>query len=128
MILAVAAALLVRADIVSGTPQTVRAYVANGEAKYATDFAPLVVHVTGSAKRMRYHCVTRGCAFVTDQPPNGDRIDPATYDVDVKAGKASLRITIVAATPAGTYALYAQPVAAKGRHTLKSGTFTLTSR
>lgn len=128
MILAVAAALLVRADVVSGTPQTVSAYVANGEAKFATEFAPLVVRVTGAAKRMRYHCITRGCVFVTDQPPNGDRIDPATYDVDVKNGKASLRITIVSATPTGTYALYAQPVAPKGGHTLKSGTFTLTSR
>ncbi|MEO7040616.1 MAG: hypothetical protein ABI186_11365 [Candidatus Elarobacter sp.] len=128
MILAIAAALLVRADVVSGTPQSERAYVANGEAKFATEFAPLVVRVRGAVKRMRFHCVSRGCVFVTDQPPNGDRIDPATYDVDVTDGKASLRITIVAATPAGTYAVFAIPVAAKGEHAVKSGTFTLTSR
>lgn len=131
MLLAVAAALIVRAEIVSGTPQTARAYVAAGEAKYATEFAPLVVRVSGPAaakRRMRFHCVTRGCAFVTDAPENGDRIDPATYDVDVKGGKASLHVTIVAGNPAGTYVLYAQPLAGKGERAVKSGTFTLTSR
>jgi hypothetical protein len=129
---AAVAAVVVRAEIVSGTPQTTHAYVVNGEARYGAEFAPLVVRIVGgkagTVRHVRFACVGKGCAFYTDSPKDGDRIDEGTYKVKAdEHGTATLRVTMLNQGPAGSYRVYAEPVVAKGERAVRSAQFVLTS-
>ncbi len=125
-----------RADVVSGNGQTVPAYAAIKESKYIADFKLLVVRVTGAEaqgdhRRIRFHCVTKGCIFASvDQPDDAKyvfRIDPSTYDARAIKGKATLAVSIEADQPAGTYTVRATPNVVKGERAVGTS-FTLTMR
>jgi len=127
---------VVRAFVVSGTPQTARAFVAPGEAKYQTEFPqPLVVRVVGARPqkqkpRVRFTCVTKDCTFVATEQPNPDAVthrDDGDYSVQVNDGKAVLRVTIEAESPLGTYTVAAIPLEGY-RERAVGVSFTLTSR
>ena len=130
---------VVRALVVSGTPQTATAFVAPGKAKYQTVFPGLlVVRVVGAPKQkqtrhVRYTCLTKGCGFgITDQPNNGKGIDHKTedgdyYTVEVNNGKAAIRVAIEGDEPAGTYTVQALPDRGYGERTV-GAFFTLTTR
>ena len=127
-------AVVVRAEAVAGMAQTVRAYVAPAETAFVADFPHnLEVRIVGgkdpkAKRRVRFLCVNRGCLFFApDQPEGGDRKTPSDYEIDAKNGKASLRVSIHAAEPAGTYVVYAEPVAKPGERSVRSGPFTLIS-
>jgi hypothetical protein len=129
---------VVRAFVVSGTPQTATAFVAPGEAKYQTTFPGLlVVRVVGAPRqkqkrRVRFTCVTKGCTFgAADQPNKGRDVDHITTDGDyysaqVNDGKAAIRVMIEANSPLGTYTVAAIPQEGYRERTV-GVTFTLTS-
>lgn len=116
----------VRVRVVSGAGQTAQAYAASTEPGYVTTFAqPLVVGVSGrpAVASVRFRCVTRGCRFAASiQPDDVKRIDPQTYEVRVRRGRASLRPTLSTDTP--------ERVAVDVRPARGSGVarFTLTAR
>ena len=130
---------VVRAFVVSGTPQTARAFVAPGKAKYQTVFPGLlVVRVVGAPRQkqkrhVRYTCVTNGCDFgAADQPNKGQGIEHVTtggdyYTVEVNNGKAAIRVEIEGDQPAGTYTVQALPDQGYGERTV-GAFFTLTTR
>jgi hypothetical protein len=104
-------AVNLRAKIVSGNPQTARAYVALAAPKYLSEFPDLLVvavdapALEGQKRAVRFHCVTKGCALVAaDQPdPNLIHIiDAATREAEIENGRASIRISIEAARAGGT--------------------------
>jgi len=129
---------VVRAFVVSGTPQTARAFVAPGEAKYQTEFPGLlVVRVVGAPRQkqprhVRFTCVTKGCAFgAADQPNKGQDVDHVTndgnyYRAAVNHGKAAIRVTVEADSPFGTYTVAAVPEEGYRERTV-GASFTLTS-
>ncbi len=90
-----------RLTIVSGTPQTARAWVAARANRYETRFgAALVVRVSPAKSTVRFHCVTPGCEFPpSDQPASVTRVDPSTYDVASAKGIASIKLIIWTITP-----------------------------
>ena len=130
---------VVRAFVVSGTPQKARAYAAPGQAKYQTEFPDLlVVRVLGAPRQkqkrhVRFTCVTKGCGLGSaDQPNKGEGIEHVTTDGDyytvvVDRGKAAIRVTIEADVPVGTYTVRAVPDQGYGERTVPAF-FTLTSR
>jgi hypothetical protein len=127
--------VVVRAETLAGTQQTVHAYVALDDAKYVADFpVHLGVRIVGgknakAKRRVKFVCVNRGChLYAPDQPEGGDRKTPADYEIDAKDGKASLHVSIESDEPAGTYAVYAEPIAKDGEVSARSGTFILISR
>lgn len=143
-----ARAVTVHAQIVSGTPQTARAYVEPGAAKYLTDFPVLLVvavdatPLEGEKRRVRFHCATKGCAFVAaDQPNEGNDVhevttnavgakrvvDTTTKDADVVKGRASIHIAVEADRPDVTYTVTATPIVQIGERAVPAS-FTLTSR
>ncbi len=125
-------AVAVRARIVSGTPQSARAFVAPAAAKYVTEFAqPLVVRVEGSKNAklgVRFFCVTRGCELPPQtQPDEVKRIDPRTFEVTSKDGKAAISLTVSTDTPE-TVEIVAQPVTGHGERAVRSAPFRLTEQ
>jgi hypothetical protein len=131
---------VVRAFVVSGTPQTATAFASPGETKYQTEFpALLVVRVVGAPKQkqkrhVRFTCVTKGCTFgSTDQPDQGHGIEHVTntdenyYTVEVNANKAAVRITVEADVPSGTYTVQAVPDQGYAERVV-GASFTLISR
>jgi hypothetical protein len=125
-------AAAVRARIVSGTPQSARAFVATAAAKYVTEFTqPLVVRVEGSKNPklgVRFFCVTRGCELPPQtQPDEVKRIDPRTFEVTSKDGKAAISLTVSTDTPE-TVEVVAEPVTARGERAVKSAPFRLNAR
>jgi hypothetical protein len=130
---------VVRAFVVSGTPQTATAFAAPGEAKYQTEFpGPLVVRVVGAPRQkqkrhVRYTCVTKGCTFGSAEQPNPKAVDHKTdegenyYIAEVNDGRAAIRVTIEADSPAGTYVVRAVPDEGYRERTI-GASFTLTTR
>lgn len=131
----------IQAVVVSGDRQTATAFVAPGEKKYITDFsALLVVRVTapsppkGERRRVRFRCLTPGCAFDPSEQPETDerKIDhtePPVYDSDVdrKTGQASVHVAIESDRAVGPYVIEAAPLPRKGERAVPVR-FTLTSR
>ena len=124
-------AVVIRLQIVSGTPQVAHAYVAPAAPIYVTEFTqPLVVRVSGAKnpkQGVRFFCVTKGCTLPPQEQPDGTRIDPRTFEVPTKNGKASISVTIATATPQ-TVEVYAQAVAGPGERAVRSGPFRLTEQ
>lgn len=105
----VVAASAVQLAIVSGTPQTARAWVAPRADRYETKFDHALVVKTANVEKVRFRCVTRGCEFpAQDQADNVNRVDPSAYDVTTKKGQASIKLTIWTQTPE-TVVVVAQP-------------------
>jgi hypothetical protein len=122
----------VRARIVSGTPQSAHAYVAPAAPKYVTEFArPLVVRVEGARNPklgVRFFCVTPGCELPPQvQPDEVKRIDPRTFEVQSKDGKATISLTVSTDTPR-TVEVVAEPLAGPGERAVRSAPFRLTER
>lgn len=120
----------VRAWIVSGTPQSARAYVAPAAAVYVTEFArPLVVRVDGAKNPkigVRFFCTTPKCELPPQvQPDEVKRIDPRTFEAQSKNGKATISLTVSTDTPE-TVEVVAEPVAGPGEHAVRSAPFRLT--
>jgi hypothetical protein len=99
--------------IVSGTPQSAQAFIAQHGLRYETTFGrPLVVKVSPAVTTVRFRCATSDCIFAPSVQPEGvSRVDPRTYDVKSEKGVASIKLIIstatveavtVTATPAGT--------------------------
>ena len=103
------ALLLLQLLLVSGTPQTERAWVAARADRFEAKFdTALVVKATG-VEKVRFRCVTPGCEFpAQDQADNVNRVDPRTYDVTVKKGLASIKLIVWTVTPE-TVVVVAQP-------------------
>jgi hypothetical protein len=128
---------IVRAEIVSGTPQFAHAYAAPAEKKYYAEFPEaLTVRWRGVPSRdgervVRFTCVTE-CSFrATDQPDQGKHITRVTdvenaYDAKVVGGKAAVRVTVEGDT-LGRYTVRAEPVARRGERPV-AGSFVLTLR
>ena len=106
---AATAASAVRLAIVSGTPQTARAWVAEHADRFETKFDGALVVKTANVRKVRFRCVTRGCEFpAQDQADNVNRVNPSAYDVTTKNGQASIKLTIWTQTPQ-TVIVVAQP-------------------
>ncbi len=125
-------AVAVRALIVSGTPQSAHAYAEPAAAKYVTEFTrPLVVRVSGAKNPklgVRFSCITRGCELPPQvQPDEVKRIDPRTFEVQSKDGKASISLTVSTDTPQ-TVEIVAEPVAGPGERAVRSDPFRLTEQ
>ncbi len=113
---------VVRAVIVSGTPQSAHAYAAVAEKKYYAEFPhTLLVRWSGPPSRdgsreVQFTCITKGCSFLpTDQPEHGELVDRVpdaddAYDAKVVNGQAALRVTVKGDT-LGTYTIRAEPIA-----------------
>jgi hypothetical protein len=125
------------ARIISGNRQVGTAFAECCRAKYVTEFTdPLVATIDGPPRKgsspwLYFHCETPHCALAsTDQPHNGDfvlRTDPTTYKAQLVNGRASIRIAVEAAQPAGTYVVSAKAHAYHHERTV-AAIFTLTSR
>lgn len=98
--------------IVSGTPQTARAWVAAHADRYETHFGKaLVVNVSGVDK-VRFRCITKGCEFpAQDQPDNVSRAAPNAYDVKPAKGQAAIKLVVWTVTPENVV-IVAQPAGA----------------
>jgi hypothetical protein len=128
---------VVRAFVVSGTPQTATAFAAPGETKYQTEFPGLlVVRVVGAPRQkqkrhVRFTCVTEDCTFgAAEQPNHGEGIehkDDGYYTAEVNDGKAAIRVTIEATVPAGSYTVSAVPDQGYGERAV-GASFKLISR
>jgi hypothetical protein len=135
------AAKVVRAEAVAGTPQTGRAYVAQAARRYLTEFPRLLaVRVVGlpghgETRKVRFTCVTQGCALApADQPDGVERAkdargqdSPIAYDVDIDKGRASVRVIVSSERAVGTYIISAVPDVEKGERAVPAS-FTLNSR
>lgn len=90
-----------RLTIVSGTPQTARAWVAARADMFETRFdGALVVAVVPAKTKVRFRCITKGCVFpASDQPDSVSRVDPSAYDVATAKGRASIKLTIWTPAP-----------------------------
>lgn len=101
-------------SIVSGTPQTARAWVAARADRYETKFDKALVVKTAHVAKVRFRCITRGCEFpAQDQADNVNRVDPNAYDVTTKKGEASIKLTVWTVTPEDVV-IVAQPSDAGG--------------
>ena len=123
----------VRAEIVSGDRQNLRAYAAASVSKYVADFSkPLVVRVSGPQPRngdriVVFRCVTPGCKFASaDQPNEGKYVDRvgAVYKVTVVKGRATLHVTLEGDSPASDYTVTALPSTHDGERPI-AASFTL---
>jgi hypothetical protein len=112
---AAAASAPQRISIKSGTPQTVRVWVAARADRYEANFsAPLVVSVSPAKVKVRFRCITHGCEFpASDQPDTVTRVDTSAYDVASVKGQASIKLTIWTDTPENVVVV-AQPTGAAG--------------
>jgi hypothetical protein len=118
--------------VVSGATQTTLAYAASTEPGYVATFSqPLVVRVSGESGgggSVRYRCATSHCRFaVSTQPDDVKRIDPQTYEVRVRAARASLSPTLSTDAP-GTFAVEVRPVVHDGERVGAVARFTLLAR
>jgi hypothetical protein len=125
-------ATAVRAQIVTGTPQSAHAYVAPAAAVYVTEFTrPLVVRVSGTRNAkigVRFFCVTKGCELPPQtQPDEVKRIDPRTFEAQSKDGKATISLIVSTDTPK-TVEVIAEPVAGPGERAVRSGPFRLSAQ
>jgi hypothetical protein len=86
--------------IVSGTPQSATAFIAQHGPRYETAFdAPLVVKVAPPGTVVRFRCITPDCTFAASvQPDAVSRVDPRSYDVKSANGDASIKLLISTAT------------------------------
>ena len=123
----------VRAQIVSGNRQDLKAYAATGAAKYVVDFPKLLdVRVSGPQPEngdriVVFSCVTPGCKFISaDQPDEGKHVDHvgALYKVTVIHGRAKLHVTIEGDNPTSEYIVQALPRAHDGERAIPAS-FTL---
>jgi hypothetical protein len=96
-----AAADVPRIAITSGTPQTVRVWVAPRANRYEAKYEQaLTVSVSPPTLKVRFRCITRGCEFpAQDEPENVARVGPSAYDVTGVKGKASIKLVIWTVTP-----------------------------
>ena len=120
-----------RAQIVSGTPQTAHAYVAPAAAIYVSEFTrPLVVRVSGTKNPkigVRFSCITKGCELPPQtQPDEVKRIDPRTFEAQSKGGQATISLIVSTDTPE-TVEVIAEPVAGHGERAVRSAPFRLTA-
>lgn len=99
----------------SGTPQTAQAWVAARANRYETRFdGALVVNVSPAKRKVRFHCITRGCEFpAMDQPDSVTRVDASTFDVASAKGQASIKVTVWTVTPENVVVV-ARPADAPG--------------
>ena len=123
----------VRAEIVAGDLQNVRAYATMSRSKYVADFPKLlVVRMRGPQSEngdriVVFSCVTPGCTFASaDQPDEGKHIDRAgaLYKVTVVKGQASVHVTLEGDSPASDYIVRARPSVHDGERAIPV-TFTL---
>jgi hypothetical protein len=86
--------------IVSGTPQSATAFIAQHGPRYETAFdTPLVVKVAPLGTVVRFRCITPDCTFAASvQPDAVSRVDPRSYDVKSDNGTASIKLLISTAT------------------------------
>lgn len=106
----------VRLAAVSGTSQRARAFAATTGPGYETLFArPLIVRIVGrTAGTVRFSCEQRACRFaVSDQPDEVKRVDPRSYDVTLKNGRAELTVTLSTDSVPGNFTVVARPVVRK---------------
>jgi hypothetical protein len=125
----------VRAEIVSGDRQKVRAYATLSRPTYAAGFpTTLIVRVSGPKPKegddriVVFSCVTPGCTFVsTDQPDEGKYIERVgtLYKVTVVKGRAALNVTLEGDSPASDYIVKALPSVHDGERAV-AASFTLT--
>ena len=135
------ATTIVRAEAAGGTPQTAQAYAAPAARRYLTEFPQLLaVRVTGlrargETRKVRFTCVTQGCALApADQPDGVDRAkdgrghdSPAAYDVNIDKGRAAVRVIVSSERAVGTYIISAVPAVEKGERAVPA-TFILNTR
>jgi hypothetical protein len=124
----------VRAEIVSGDRQSVRAYATLSRAKYVADFPKaLVVRMRGPQPKeghrvVVFSCATPGCSFASaDQPDDGKHIQRvgALYKATVVNGQAAVHVTLEGASPASDYVVKALPSVHDGERAV-AASFTLT--
>ena len=117
--------------IVSGTPQTVHAYVAPATSQYVAEFPkPLVVRITGKYDHVRFSCPALHCGLHVADEANtpGTRVNARSYDAVVKNGTASLQIGLATDLPSAVSMVYAQAVDSDGTLGPKSAPFVLSSQ
>jgi hypothetical protein len=124
--------LTIGARVVSGTPQSARAYVSPGAPTYITEFPQaLVVRLVGkriNAHRVRFTCVQKQCALgVPVEPAGGKVMNAATYEVEAVHDQAALKITLTTNRP-GTFEVYAAPVGDGDEIITRSAPFVLVAR
>lgn len=127
---------VLRAAVISGTPQSAHAYASWSKKAYYADFpAPLVVRWIGpppgeQQRKVEFTC--EGCTFLpTDQPNKGANVERINgvenaYTAKVVHGVATLRVNVEAPN-FGTYVVRAQPVA-RAHERAERSTFQLTLR
>jgi hypothetical protein len=99
--------------LVSGSPQTAHAYIAQHGNTFETQFlAPLVVRVSRDTT-VRFRCTTTACEFPAQVFENDEdihRVDVRTFDVTSENGRAQIKLLVstptvepvtVVAQPAG---------------------------
>ena len=85
--------------IVSGTPQTATAYVAQHGPRFETTFdAALVVKTVPKDVTVRFRCITHDCQFAPSEQPVANRVDPGAFDYKTKNGTASIKLIISTVT------------------------------
>ncbi len=100
----------------SALRQSAHAYAASTSPGYETLYSqPLVVRIAGTnTGTVRFTCEQKPCRFAaSDQPEEVRRVDPRSYDVDVKDGRAELTLTLGTDTVPGRYTVVARPVVHK---------------
>jgi hypothetical protein len=117
--------------IISGTLQTVPAYVSPAASSYLTEYPhPLVVHIVGAnpnTHRVRFSCGIPRCTLgVPNEPDGGKTIDARTYEFDAKNRQAALKITLTTPQP-GMAVVWAEPVG-DGTERIGRSAFLLTGR
>ena len=123
----------VRAEIVSGDRQNVRAFATLSRPKYVADFPKLlVVRMRGPQPKegdriVVFSCTTPGCTFASaDQPEEGKNIERVgtLYKVTVVKGQAAVHVTLEGDSPASDYVVKALPSVHDGERAV-AATFTL---
>jgi hypothetical protein len=85
--------------IVSGTPQSATAFIAQHGPRFETTFdTPLVVKIVPKGATVRFRCITPDCQFAPSVQPDADRAGPGTYDYKTKTDTASIKLIISTAT------------------------------
>lgn len=117
--------------MISGTLQIAPAYASPGANSYTSAFPqPLVVHIVGKSvisHRVRFTCGMPHCTLgVPNEPPQGTRVDPRTYEVQAVNRQAALTITLSNDFP-GSAIVWAYPVGYENEKTAPAA-FVLTLR
>jgi hypothetical protein len=85
--------------IVSGTPQSATAFIAQHGPRFETTFdTPLVVKFAPKGAIVRFRCITPDCQFAPSVQPDADRAGPGAYDYKTKTDTASIKLIISTAT------------------------------